>query len=65
MIVVKTVCVLQGLIMYTMYSDCDPFTTKHITNKDQLLPYYVMDVAEKIPGLSGLFIAGVFCAALR
>ncbi|XP_019875827.2 sodium-coupled monocarboxylate transporter 1 [Aethina tumida] len=64
MIVVKTVCVLQGLIMYTMYSDCDPFTTKHITNKDQLLPYYVMDVAQKIPGLSGLFIAGVFCAAL-
>lgn len=65
MLLVITVCVLQGLIMYSMYWDCDPFTTKQITNKDQLLPYYIMNVAENIPGLSGLFIAGIFCAALR
>lgn len=29
-----------------------------------MLPYYVADVGEKIPGLSGLFIAGIFAAAL-
>lgn len=29
-----------------------------------MLPYYVHDVAGYIPGLSGLFVAGVFSAAL-
>lgn len=38
--------------------------TKQIEKKDQLLPYYVLDVAGHIPGLSGLFIAGIFSAAL-
>lgn len=32
--------------------------------KDQLLPLFVMDTLGEIPGLSGLFIAGVFSAAL-
>jgi len=41
----------------------DGFQT--IIRADQLLPYYVMDVAGSVPGLPGLFIAGVFCAALR
>ncbi|RZC39191.1 SSF domain containing protein, partial [Asbolus verrucosus] len=64
MTVIKTASVLTGFVMYAKYSDCDPFTTKEVTRNDQLLPYYVMDVARNIPGLSGLFIAGVFSAAL-
>jgi Na+/proline symporter len=32
--------------------------------KDQLLPLFVMDVLGEFPGLTGLFIAGVFSAAL-
>lgn len=54
-----------GLLMYSKYADCDPFTTGQVSKNDQLLPYYVMDVAARIPGLSGLFIAGVVSAALR
>lgn len=57
--------VFAGLLMYAKYADCDPFTTGQVSKSDQLLPYYVMDVAVKIPGLSGLFIAGVVSAALR
>lgn len=51
--------------MYAKYADCDPFATGQVSKSDQLLPYYVMDVSVKIPGLSGLFIAGVVSAALR
>lgn len=65
MIIVKVISVFTGLIIYAKYFDCDPFSTRQVTQRDQLLPYYVLDVAGKIPGLPGLFIAGVFCAALR
>lgn len=51
--------------MYAKYFDCDPLTTGQIKKFDQILPYYVMDVANKIPGLGGLFIAGIFSTALR
>lgn len=51
--------------MYARYRDCDPFTSKVVKKDDQLLPFYVVDVAGEVPGLSGLFIAGVFCASLR
>ncbi|XP_017769088.1 PREDICTED: sodium-coupled monocarboxylate transporter 2-like [Nicrophorus vespilloides] len=64
MIVIKTATLLTGLIMYAKYYDCDPITAGSVAKPDQLLPYYVMDVAAKIPGLPGLFIAGILCAAL-
>lgn len=35
-----------------------------ISRTDQTLPYYVMDVAGHLPGLPGLFIAGLVSAAL-
>lgn len=54
-----------GYIIYAKYYKCDPFTTKKINHPDQILPYYVLDVAKAVPGLSGLFIAGVFSTALR
>ncbi|XP_069691678.1 sodium-coupled monocarboxylate transporter 1-like [Periplaneta americana] len=60
----KSVSCLTGLLIHAQYHDCDPLTTKTINRADQLLPYYVMDVASHIPGLPGLFVAGVFCAAL-
>jgi hypothetical protein len=47
-----------------MYLKCGG-VFQEIKRADQLLPYYVMDVAGFVPGLPGLFVAGVFCAALR
>ncbi|XP_074029664.1 sodium-coupled monocarboxylate transporter 1 isoform X2 [Leptinotarsa decemlineata] len=64
MIVVKSLCVLTGLNIYAKYSQCDPLSSHKIHKNDEILPYYVLDVGGSIPGLSGLFIAGVFCASL-
>lgn len=62
---IKAVTVTMGLILSATYADCDPFVTKKIQRNDQLLPYYVLNVTKNIPGLSGLFIAGVLSASLR
>lgn len=61
---IKLVSCFGGLIMYAKYQECDPVASGKIQKIDQILPYFVMDVASKIPGLPGLFIAGIFSAAL-
>ncbi|XP_076348604.1 sodium-coupled monocarboxylate transporter 2-like isoform X2 [Tachypleus tridentatus] len=55
---------LAGLIVYTKYHNCDPITLKLVNAPDQLFPLYVMDVLGFLPGLPGLFVAGVFSGAL-
>lgn len=40
------------------------FSPQVVKQSDQALPYYVMDVAGSIPGLPGLFLAGLVSAAL-
>ena len=50
--------------MYAKYETCDPVAAGIVKKVDQILPYFVMDVGGKIPGLPGLFIAGIFSAAL-
>jgi sodium-coupled monocarboxylate transporter 8/12 len=62
--VIASFSIFIGLMMYSRYAHCDPFTTGVVQKSDQLLPYFVLDVASHVPGLSGLFIAGIFCAAL-
>ncbi|XP_032680884.1 sodium-coupled monocarboxylate transporter 1-like [Odontomachus brunneus] len=58
------ICGYAGLLIYAWYHDCDPLTTKLARAKDQLLPLLVMNVLGDLPGLPGLFVAGVFSAAL-
>lgn len=57
-------CVYNGLLLYATYHDCDPLTTKLAKAKDQMMPLLVMEILKDFPGLPGLFIAGVFSAAL-
>ncbi|XP_077301650.1 sodium-coupled monocarboxylate transporter 1-like [Arctopsyche grandis] len=57
-------CCYCGLLIHATYYDCDPLTTKLAKARDQLLPLLVMDVVGEFPGLPGIFIAGVFSAAL-
>lgn len=62
--VLLSICCYCGLLIYATYYDCDPLTTGLVSKKDQLLPLLVMDKLGAYPGLPGLFVAGVFSAAL-
>lgn len=58
------ICSYSGMLIFATYYDCDPLTTKLAAAKDQLLPLLVMDTLKGMPGVPGLFVAGVFSAAL-
>lgn len=36
-----------------------------VNKPDQIVPFFVMDIVGNLPGLPGLFVAGVFSGALR
>lgn len=55
---------LSGLAMFSKYYDCDPLKSGRISNNDQLMSLYVLDTMGSIPGLTGLFIAGIFSSAM-
>ncbi|XP_037806366.1 sodium-coupled monocarboxylate transporter 1 [Lucilia sericata] len=63
-LILMALCSFNGLLIYATYKDCDPLTTKLAKARDQLLPLFVMKTLGEYPGLTGLFIAGVFSAAL-
>lgn len=60
-----TLTTLIGLVLYAKYYDCDPVASHQIDNINQLVTHFVLDLANQIPGLNGVFIAGVFAAGLR
>ncbi|CAI6360553.1 unnamed protein product [Macrosiphum euphorbiae] len=64
MAVVKLLTGSIGMLIYAKYKDCDPLMANYIDNDRKLVPYYVMDVASKFPGLTGLFVSGIVSAAL-
>ncbi|XP_020010212.2 sodium-coupled monocarboxylate transporter 2 isoform X1 [Castor canadensis] len=56
--------VFSGLIMYSHFKDCDPWTSGIISAPDQLMPYFVMEIFATMPGLPGLFVACAFSGTL-
>eukprot|EP00095_Tigriopus_kingsejongensis_P004408 snap_masked-scaffold93_size381549-processed-gene-2.12 protein:Tk04408 transcript:snap_masked-scaffold93_size381549-processed-gene-2.12-mRNA-1 annotation:"sodium-dependent multivitamin transporter-like" len=55
---------LAGLVIFAYYKDCDPVKSGRILKGDQLLPLFVVDTMSNVPGLSGLFVAGIFSGSL-
>lgn len=58
-------CCFTGILVYAYYYGCDPLTLGRIQTDDQILPLFVMETVGHLRGVPGLFIAGVFGAALR
>ncbi|XP_055594639.1 sodium-coupled monocarboxylate transporter 1-like isoform X1 [Uranotaenia lowii] len=59
-----SVCCYAGLLIYAYYYQCDPMSMGLVKTDDQLFPHYVMEIVGHLRGIPGLFIAGVFGAAL-
>lgn len=62
--VLVSFCCYNGLLIYANFYNCDPLTTGLAKAKDQVSPLYTMELLKNIPGMSGLFIAGIFSASL-
>ncbi|KAM6172102.1 sodium-coupled monocarboxylate transporter 2 [Erethizon dorsatum] len=62
--VILVCAVFSGLIMYSYFKDCDPWTSGMISAPDQVMPYFVMEIFDKMPGLPGLFVACAFSGTL-
>ncbi|XP_036426974.1 sodium-coupled monocarboxylate transporter 1 [Colossoma macropomum] len=62
--VTVSLAILSGLTMYSIYKNCDPLTNKDVGTSDQLLPYLVMDMLAKYPGVPGLFVAAAYSGTL-
>lgn len=58
-------CCYTGILVFATYYNCDPLSLGRITTDDQILPLFVMETVGHLRGVPGLFIAGVFGAALR
>ncbi|XP_022310587.1 sodium-coupled monocarboxylate transporter 1-like [Crassostrea virginica] len=64
MFLLITLCSLTGLALYANYVTCDPLKNGDVANANQLLPFFVMEVFEGLPGLPGLFVACMISGAL-
>ncbi|KAJ1181999.1 hypothetical protein NDU88_007197 [Pleurodeles waltl] len=62
--IILVCAVFSGLLMYAHYKSCDPWTAGFVSAPDQLMPYFVMEVFAKMPGLPGLFVACAFSGTL-
>ncbi|KAK3566236.1 hypothetical protein QTP86_029684 [Hemibagrus guttatus] len=53
-----------GLVMFALYSHCDPLKSGRISASDQYMPYLVLDIFRDLPGIPGLFLACAYGGTL-
>uniref|UniRef100_A0A8C1XZW7 Solute carrier family 5 member 5 n=1 Tax=Cyprinus carpio TaxID=7962 RepID=A0A8C1XZW7_CYPCA len=53
-----------GIVMFALYSSCDPLKTGRISAPDQYMPYLVLDIFRNHPGFPGLFLACAYSGTL-
>ncbi|XP_060786967.1 sodium/iodide cotransporter isoform X2 [Neoarius graeffei] len=53
-----------GVVMFALYSHCDPLKSGQISASDQYMPYLVLDIFREYPGFPGLFLACAYGGTL-
>ncbi|KAF5306766.1 hypothetical protein FQR65_LT18509 [Abscondita terminalis] len=56
--------VIIGFILHAKYRGCDPLSSSQIKSADQLLPYFIAEISDNVPGVKGTFVVGLFSAVL-
>ncbi|XP_065221049.1 putative sodium-dependent multivitamin transporter [Planococcus citri] len=69
LVVIYTINFYTGMIVFTEYHECDPLNKMSagesvLQSKDEILPFYVMNVLGRYDGVPGFFVAGIFAASL-
>ncbi|XP_043823642.1 sodium-coupled monocarboxylate transporter 1-like [Dromiciops gliroides] len=62
--IILTCAVFCGLSLYSVYRNCDPWTSHKISAPDQLMPYLAVEILSDHPGLPGLFVACAYSGTL-
>lgn len=64
-VLIGLLCCLCGTVAFAYYAKqgCDPMSAGYISNPNQILPYFVMDVIG-YPGIPGLFVACLYSGAV-
>jgi len=62
--IINILTVLVGMVVVSKYRGCSPILTQRVVTADQLFPLFVMDTMGHIPGIPGIFVAGIFSASL-
>lgn len=53
-----------GAVLVAAYRSCDPFMAGQIPRRDAIIVHYVANRLSQVPGLRGIFVAGIFSATL-
>ncbi|XP_046726862.1 sodium/iodide cotransporter isoform X4 [Silurus meridionalis] len=53
-----------GIVMFALYSHCDPLKSGRISAPDQYMAYFVLDIFRELPGFPGLFLACAYGGTL-
>lgn len=67
--ILMSLCCFGGLTLYANFAGCDPLTnpdaSKRIQNPNQLIPFFVLNNLDELPGIAGLVLGSIFCGILN
>ncbi|XP_022178671.1 sodium-coupled monocarboxylate transporter 2 isoform X2 [Myzus persicae] len=64
MIVLFSLSWIVGMVIFTVYADCDPRALGYISEIDEIIPFYIEDRFYFLPGFMGLVLASLFNSGL-
>ncbi|GAB0097883.1 hypothetical protein DMENIID0001_135620 [Sergentomyia squamirostris] len=56
--------IATGMVIFTYYKNCDPITSGLVRKPDQVVALFVMEMSQHLPGLQGIFVAGIVAGCL-